>query len=139
MVEKTVNAHRSRLSEAPEEPTDTPDEPQVVQPPAELKIVTRLREQHAAAHELWAQGMAKAAIGRKLGLHQATVRKLVDARSADDVVAKSLQRTHIIDPYVGYLHRRWNEGVRSAARLYREIQELGYPGGELAVHGSIEQ
>ncbi|MFD7498705.1 hypothetical protein ACFV8T_41550 [Streptomyces sp. NPDC059832] len=61
------------------------------------------------------------------------------ARSADDVVAKSLQRKHIIDPYVGYLHRRWNEGVRSAGRLYREIQELGYPGGELAVHGSIEQ
>ncbi|MFE3899373.1 hypothetical protein ACFXPY_03130 [Streptomyces sp. NPDC059153] len=51
----------------------------------------------------------------------------MDARSADDVVAKSLQRTHIIDPYVGYLHRRWNAGVRSAAQLYREIQELGYP------------
>jgi hypothetical protein len=53
--------------------------------------------------------MSKAAIGRKLGLHQATVRKLVNAPSADDVVAKSLQRAHVVDPYVGYLHRRWNE------------------------------
>lgn len=138
-VEKTVNVHRSRLSEIPPEPADTPDEPQVVQPPAELKIVTRLREQHAAAHELWAQGMSKAAIGRKLGLHQATVRKLVNARSADDVVAKSLQRAHIIDPYVGYLHRRWNEGVRNAAQLYREIQGLGYPGGELAVQRHLRR
>ncbi|MFE0517145.1 ISL3 family transposase, partial [Streptomyces sp. NPDC058964] len=110
-VEKTVNGYRSRLAEPPSEPADTPAEPQVVRPTAELKIVTRLREQHAAAHELWQQGMSKAAIGRRLGLHQATVRKLVNARSADDVVAKNLQRAHVVDPYVGYLHQRWNEGV----------------------------
>ncbi|MFH9863622.1 ISL3 family transposase [Streptomyces sp. NPDC017202] len=138
-VEKTVNAHRSRLSEAPEELADTLDEPHVVQPPAELKVVTRLREQHAAAHELWEQRMSKAAIGRKLGLHQATVRKLVNARSADDVVAKSLQRAHIVDPYVGYLRLRWNEGVRNAAQLYREIQELVYSGGELAVQRHLRR
>jgi transposase len=83
--------------------------------------------------------MSKAAIGRKLGLHQATVRKLVNARSADEVVAKSLQRAHIVDPYVGHLHRRWNEGVRNAAQLYREIQQLGYPGGELAVQRHLRR
>ncbi|WP_373287936.1 terminase gpP N-terminus-related DNA-binding protein, partial [Streptomyces hygroscopicus] len=55
-----------------------------------------MRDQHAAAHELWEQGMSKAAIGRELGLHQATIRKLVNARSADDVVAKSLQRAHVV-------------------------------------------
>jgi Transposase. len=88
-VEKTVNGHRSRLAEPPSQPADTPDEPQVVRLPTELKIVTRLREQHAAAHELWQQGMSKAGIGRKLGLHQATVRKLVNAPSADDVVPKA--------------------------------------------------
>ncbi|MGW0772051.1 ISL3 family transposase, partial [Streptomyces sp. NPDC002676] len=95
-VERTVNAHRSRLAEPASGDAGTlagPEaEPEVVQPTRELKIVTRLREQHAAAHELWAQGISKAAIGRKPGLHQATVRKLVGARSADDVVAKSLQR-----------------------------------------------
>lgn len=101
-----MNGYRSRLAEPSSKPADAPGEPEVVQPPAELKIVARLREQHAAAHELWQQGMSKAAIGRKLGLHQATVRKLVNARSADDVVAKYLQRAHIVDPYVGYLHRR---------------------------------
>lgn len=142
-VEKTVNAHRSRLAEPPPGPADTSDvleaEPEVVQPLKELKIVTRLREQHAAAHELWEQGMSKAAIGRKLGLHQATVRKLVNARSADDVAAKGLQRAHVVDPYVGYLHRRWNEGVRNAAQLYREIQELGYHGGELAVQRHLRR
>ncbi|MFD8032786.1 ISL3 family transposase [Streptomyces sp. NPDC059717] len=142
-VEKTVNAHRSRLADPPPGDVGTlrgqEAEPELVQPPAELKVVARLRDQHTAAHELWAQGMSKAAIGRKLGLHQATVRKLVGARSAGDVVAKSLQRAHIVDPYVGYLHRRWNEGVRNAAQLCREIQELGYPGGELAVQRHLRR
>ncbi|MFI8233855.1 ISL3 family transposase [Streptomyces sp. NPDC085900] len=142
-VEKTVNAHRSRLAEPSPGSKSTPDqvevEPEVVQPVKDLKIVIRLREQHAAAHELWQQGMSKAAIGRKLGLHQATVRKLVSARSADDVVAKSLQRVHVVDPYVGYLHQRWNEGVRNAAQLYREIKQLGYPGGELAVQRHLRR
>ncbi|MGW8358055.1 ISL3 family transposase [Streptomyces wedmorensis] len=142
-VEKTVNAYRSRLAEPSSGLAgriDGPEaEPEVVQPPKELRVVTRLREQHAAAHELWEQGMSKAAIGRKLGLHQATVRKLVNARSADDVVAKSLQRVHNVDPYISYLHRRWNEGVRNAAQLYREIQGLGYPGGELAVQRHLRR
>ncbi len=135
-VEKTVNPHRARLAEPPPAPADTSDEPeaepQVVQPPRGLKIVTGLREQHAAVHELWERRMSKAAIGRKLGLHQATVRKLVGARCADDAVAKSLQRAHIVDPYAGYLHRRWNEGVRNVTQLYRDIEQLGYLGGELA-------
>ncbi|MFF7234382.1 hypothetical protein [Streptomyces sioyaensis] len=93
-----MNAHRSRLAEpAPDDAAEPLEvEPVVVQSPDELKIVTRLREQHAAAHELWEQGMSKAAIGRKLGLHQATIRKLVNARSADDIVAKSLQRAHVV-------------------------------------------
>jgi hypothetical protein len=73
-----VNGHRSRLAEPPSQPAATPDEPHVVQLPTELTIVTRLRKQHAATHELRQQGMSKAGIGRKLGLHQATVRKLVD-------------------------------------------------------------
>ncbi|MEW2385536.1 transposase [Micromonospora sp. NPDC047707] len=33
----------------------------------------------------------------------------------------------------GYLHQRWNDGERNATQLFREIQQQGYPGGELAV------
>ncbi|MFE2377254.1 ISL3 family transposase [Streptomyces sp. NPDC059398] len=129
-VEKTVNAHRSRLANPPPARASGHDtgaaEPEVVQLPEELKIVVRLREQHAAAHELREQGMSKAAIGRKPGLHQATVCKLVDARSADDVVAKSLQRAHIVDPYVSHLHQRWNEGIRNAASKNSAIRAASW-------------
>jgi transposase len=132
-VEKTVNAHRAAL--AASTPTSAPAEqpPAERQPLPEKKIVTRLREHHAAVHELWAQGLSKAAIGRKLSLHPATVRKFVHARTPEDVIAKTEQRAHLVDPYTGHLHRRWNEGERNATQLFREITELGYPGGELAV------
>lgn len=83
--------------------------------------------------------MSKAAIGRKLGLHQATVRKLVNARTVDEVIARTLQRAHVVDPYIGYLHQWWNEGVRNATQLYREIKELGYPGGELAIQRHLRR
>ncbi|MEU4712866.1 transposase [Micromonospora purpureochromogenes] len=65
-VEKTVNAHRARLAPpAPPPAEDTP--PEVVRPLPEKKIVTRLREHYTAVQKLAAQGMSKAAIGRKLG------------------------------------------------------------------------
>ncbi len=107
--------------------------PEVTAPLPELKIVTRLRGQYAAVQELRGQGMSKAAIARKLGLHQATVRKLADARTVDDVLAKTLQRAHLVDDHIAHLHRRWNQGERNATQLFREIAEQGYRGGELAV------
>ena len=140
-VEKTVTGRRSHLAASTPAPSphELEAEPTTVQPPRELKIVTRMRQQHAAVHELWEKGLSKAAIGRKLDLHQATVRKLVNARTVDEVIAKTLQRAHIVDPYTGYLHHRWNEGIRNATRLYREIKELGYRGGELAVQRHLRR
>jgi transposase len=131
-VEKTVNACRSRLV-APAPPPADDTMPAKVRQLPDLKIVTRLREHHAAAHELAAQGWNKSAIGRKLGLHHATVRKYLNAATAAELTAVSEQRTHLIDDYVAYLHQRWNEGERNATQLFREIKQQGYPGGELAV------
>jgi hypothetical protein len=34
---------------------------------------------------------------------------------------------------------RWHEGERNATQLFREIQQLGYPGGELAVQRYLRQ
>jgi transposase len=105
----------------------------VIRPAPEKKIVTRMREQHAAVRQLREKGLSKAAIGRQLGLHPATVRKLAQARSVEDLTAKTEQRAHLVDAHIEYLHRRWNEGERNATGLFREITKLGYQGGELAV------
>jgi transposase len=144
-VEKTVNAHRAHLR-----PVTCADVistaadgsgamPPLVQSVPEKKIVTRMREQRSAVLELWEQDMSKAAIGRQLGLHPATVRKLVQARSVDDLTAKTEQRAHLVDAHIEYLHQRWNEGQRNATGLFREIKQLGYPGGESAVQRYLRQ
>jgi transposase len=137
-VEKTINARRVNLASAhPAHPTDAPTPqvpmPAVVQTAPEKKIVTRMREQHAAVRQLRDKGLSKAAIGRQLGLHPATVRKLAQAATVEVLTAKTEQRAHLVDAHVEYLHRRWNEGERNATGLFREIAKLGYQGGELAV------
>jgi transposase len=146
-VEKTVTSNRAGLP-GPQPGTDSDaaatgatavpaaapvPAPAVVQAVPEKKIVVRLREHYTAVRELSEQGMSKAAIGRRLGLHPATVRKFAQARSVEELIAKTEQRAHLVDDFVEYLHRRWNEGERNATALFREITKLGYPGGELAV------
>jgi transposase len=137
-VEKTVNARRAHLGEpASQPPGQAP--PAVVQPGAEKKIVTRIREHYDAVQQLHAQGLPKTVIGRKLGLHPATVRKFATARSAEDLTAKTEQRAHLVDAYTGHLHQRWHDGERNATQLFREIKAMGYPGGELAVQRYLRQ
>jgi transposase len=135
-VEKTVNTHRAHLADMI---PATSQAPAATRPAAEKKIITRMRRHYDAVQQLQAQGWSKAAIGRKLGLHQATVRKFATARSIDDLIAKTQQRTHLVDPYTGHLHQRWHEGERNATQLFREIRHLGYPGGELAVQRYLHQ
>ncbi len=137
-VEKTVNSHRAHLGE-PVPATPAEMAPGLVQPLADKKIIIRMRAHYAAVQELQAQGLPLAVIGRRLGLHRATVRKFATARSAEDLIAKTEQRTHVVDPYTGHLHQRWHDGERNATALFREIQQLGYPGGELAVQRYLRQ
>ena len=139
-VEKTVTTRRAHLAVAGPAGAGTATAagsgtvpPPVIAALPEKKIVTRMREQHAAVHELYGWGLSKAAIGRQLGLHPATVRKLAHARTVDELIAKTEQRAHLVDDYLDHLHRRWNEGERNATGLFREITKLGYQGGELAV------
>ncbi|MGW1061023.1 hypothetical protein [Micromonospora rubida] len=122
-VEKTVNAYRSRLI-APAPPPADDTMPAEVQPLPEKKIVTRLREHHTAVHQLAAQGLNRSAIGRKLGLHRATVRKYLNASSVAELTAVTEQRAHLVDDYVAYLHQRWNAGERNATQLFRVCDGL---------------
>lgn len=138
-VEKTVATRRAHLATTRCAPAETATAcepaatPTVVRLTPEKKIIVRMREQHAAVHDLVGKGRSKAAIGRQLGLHPATVRKLAQAATVEDLTVKTEQRAHLVDDHVEYLHRRWNEGERNATGLFREITARGYQGGELAV------
>ncbi len=36
----------------------------------------------------------------------------------------------IIEPYKEYIIKRWNDGVRNAQQVYRELKEMGYTGSD---------
>ena len=40
------------------------------------------------------------------------------------------RKASVLDPYVPYLVRRWNEGCHNGKKLYREIRERGYRNSE---------
>jgi transposase len=39
----------------------------------------------------------------------------------------------LLTPYTAYLLERWNAGCRDALRLFRELQQQGYPGSYATV------
>ncbi|MGV9614414.1 ISL3 family transposase [Nocardia xishanensis] len=134
-VEKDLSAIRRDLASslAAEVASQPSGQAPAVVNHVELRVVRRFRHHHAAVHRLLQQGLSKAAIGRELGLHPATVRKFADAATVDPLIAKNQQRSSILDGYYEHLHRRWNDGIRNGAQLTREIAELGYPGTEQQV------
>lgn len=141
-VEKTVVQHRALLRE----PQNTPIAEAAVAlegldldlapagPRTTGRLSDRVREQHEAVHALLEQGIAMREISRRLGLARNTVRRYAHAASADELlVGRWTGRTSILDPYKPHLHQRWAQGCTVARRLFEEVRERGYPGGENVV------
>jgi transposase len=79
--------------------------------------------QVVALHE---QGVPMREIARRMGMHRGTVRKFVHAGEFPER-AQRLSRKRI-DPFVDYLHQRWDEGCRNAAELTKELAAQGFHG-----------
>lgn len=134
-VEKDVSAARRDLAAALAAHADShvSSQPPPIVNDCELKVVTRTRQHHAAVHRLLRQGLSKAAIDRELGLHPATVRKFASVATVEPLIAKNQQRSSVLDGYREHLHQRWNDGIRNATHLTREITDMGYAGTEQQV------
>ncbi|WP_043687257.1 ISL3 family transposase [Streptomyces xylophagus] len=147
-VEKTVVQHRALLRE-PQDSAATPIraamtvelEPHAAPGPRTAgRLSDRIREQHAAVHALLRKGVGLRAIGRDLGLARNTVRRLAHAASPDELlVGQWTGRTSILDPYKPHLHQRWAQGCTVARRLFEELRERGYTGGESVVKKYVHQ
>ena len=81
------------------------------------------------AVRLHGEGMSIKAIARELGLARNTVRKLVRGGQPE---ARRPRRSSLM-PYVALLERRWAEGCRNGAQLWRETREAGFRGGQRVV------
>ena len=94
------------------------------------------RERRVARYEriqeLRRDGFNISQITRHLGLHHETVRKNFYATSFPE--RKQRQTTFsILDPYLAYLEKRFQNGCENGMQLWREIQSMGYPGSHRQV------
>jgi transposase len=91
----------------------------------------RRQAQLEEAARLRAAGASLAAIARRLGLDRKTLRHWLRAGAVP--TWHKPRRGGLLDPHLGHLGRRWGEGCHNAARLWRELTALGFPGRPAAV------
>lgn len=85
----------------------------------------RLVDQWKEIRRLYLAGMELREISRTLGVSVRSVYRYKGLTEPPPRPAYK-RRASVVDPYVPYLVRRWNEGCHNGRRLYREIREQGY-------------
>jgi transposase len=81
-------------------------------------------------HDLFAKKVDTANIARQVGVSRRTVYHYLKMTQPPERTRIHRQYKPLIDPYMDYLIKRWNEGCRNAQQVHREIQELGYTGSD---------
>jgi transposase len=75
---------------------------------------------------LHAQGLSQRQIALQLRMSRTTVIRYLRT----DAFPERAQswRGSLLDPYVAYLHKRWDAGCHNGVQLWRELHALGFPG-----------
>ncbi|MBO0790392.1 MAG: ISL3 family transposase [Ktedonobacteraceae bacterium] len=87
--------------------------------------------------ELHGQGMGIIKIGIELGLARNTVRKYLRKAPDPPLPTPRPLRESGLDRYEDDILKRWKEGERNAAQLFREISALGYQGANTTVRAYV--
>ena len=93
----------------------------------------RRRQRVRMVKDLHKQGLAIAQIARQVRCSRTFVRVCIRM----DGLPESRQHRRApspLEPFVAYLHGRWNEGCKNAMQLLRELQERGFQGSYKHVH-----
>ena len=93
----------------------------------------RLVEQREEIRRLHLAGARVNDIARWTGTSLRTVYRYRDLEQPPPRV-RYKRRASVLDPYVPYLVRRWNEGCRSGKKLYGEIRKQGYSHSKATVN-----
>ena len=89
----------------------------------------RLVQQWRDIRRLYLAGADLRHICKRLGISARTVYRYKDLTEPPPRRAYKRKKS-VLDPYVPYLVRRWNEGCHNGKKLYREIRERGYRNSE---------
>ncbi len=137
-VEEFLIRARIRLVETPAlEPTvERPLTSYSATPGCQGKSQARLLQKwklYQRVQELHTQGMGIIKIGIELGLARNTVRKYLRQAPEPPLPTPRPLRESQLMQYEEYILKRWKEGERNAAQIFREISALGYQGANTTV------
>jgi transposase len=124
-------AMRQQVVPLPDGAVAVPVQPPNVPTPVQQRAAQRQARRQALHAQVWAlhhQGWTAPAIAQHVGMSLRTVQR--DLRSATFTGRKqrSDRGDSVLNPYKPYLLERWNAGCYTALRLFRELQQRGYPG-----------
>ncbi|MFJ2406608.1 transposase [Streptomyces xanthochromogenes] len=130
-VQDIASTHRSCL------PAALPAISAVDPPPVEEATASAAADSRAGRHAqhlfeavqaLIRTGRSHSSVARELGLDRRTAAQYARARTWQEVVRRPPRKPSTLDPYLGYLRQRWDEGQHSAKILHEELQTKGYLG-----------
>jgi transposase len=116
---------------APTAGTPAIERPDVATTPRGPAAHAGRRARFEEAARLHATGVSLRQISRLLGTDCKTVRRWL--RAGDIPSWQQPRRGSMLDAHRDHLERRWAEGCRNAARLWRELASVGFSGGYTTV------
>jgi transposase len=93
-------------------------------------------ERYQAVVEFHQRGLDARAIARQTGLSRNSVRRYLQAGTFPEQRVRTKRRS-LLDPYLPYLHQRWDAGCQNAAQLARELQDRSYRGSPNTLRARI--
>lgn len=94
-------------------------------------------EERFMIKDLYRKGLSVSEIARRTGHDRKTVRRAL--QEPLDIKQSRSPRQSKIEPYIPYLEERMGLGVYNARKLFHEIRQRGYPGGETQVRLYVQQ
>ena len=92
----------------------------------------RRQERYETVKELYQQGVSKSEIARRLNINWRTVSKYITIDECP-IYAGRRSGSSLLDPYMNYMTKRWEEGCHNATQIWHEIRELGFGGARRTV------
>jgi transposase len=93
---------------------------------------------HKKVWKLFRAGYRKEEIAQMVGIGSRSVYRALEHEQPPS--RERRHRTHhVVDPYLPYLSRRWNEGCHTALALYEEIVTQGYTGSLRTIERIVAQ
>jgi transposase len=104
---------------------------------ASQQRLARHVEQHQVVHRLHARGVDVLRIAEAVGISRPTVYRYLRMPEPPQPKQAPRRRGALLDPYLPYLLRRWDEGCQHGQRLWSELRDQGFRGSPSTVFRAV--